>query len=361
MPTNTTQKKKKKENVPDFVATVRDALKLLNTAKQLGEKSPLAAPYFLGDQLQSNDIKPEARGQVLASLLREIIKNDINDPLYHQILTKRFFDEKSAQAVQGETGFGRARFNDHQSEAIAQVGIHLVQKVRRSLYLENPPIPPRLFERDTSLTSILDHLKTTKDTASKSVILTGSGGVGKTTLGGEIAKIWQEENGPAFWYTIRPGLTDQLSALFFNLAYFLDQQGQSIPWLDLVSKQGAIQPEPMLGLMRAAIAKLEKKPLLCFDELDLLDSSQSEQGQVIEFINALRGTVPMLWIGQQVRLEAGHIEILDGLSLVAIDEFCRASAIHLNPEQLTQLQMDTQGNPRLGALPDWCGGANDFR
>jgi ABC-type transport system involved in cytochrome c biogenesis ATPase subunit len=68
--------------------------------------------------------------------------------------------------------------------------------------------------------------------AGKAVGLSGAGGVGKTTLGQVLAAGFAPQ--ATFWYTLSPGLNDNSHSLLFALAYFLQGQGASALWSQLV-------------------------------------------------------------------------------------------------------------------------------
>ena len=94
MPRQTNQKPIKK----DFREHLRDAFKHIGDVQWLGERSPLASPYFLGDLLSKDEqthVTMHERGQVLSSLLHRAARGLLNygekGAYHYQLVDKSFF------------------------------------------------------------------------------------------------------------------------------------------------------------------------------------------------------------------------------------------------------------------------------
>ncbi len=152
-----------------------------------------------------------------------------------------------------------------------------------------------------------------------------------------------------FWYTITPGLNDQPHSLFFALARFLQHQGASSLWSQLVADKGEIKQALAINLLRHDLATLANRPsLLCFDEIDLLRPTEIEaHTQLLPLLETLRGLAPMLWIGQKVSIAADEQVQVIGLSPDLVVQLLQHASIALSTAEVIQLHAYTQGNPRL--------------
>ncbi len=186
----------------------------------------------------------------------------------------------------------------------------------------------------------------------KTVALSGPGGVGKTALG---ALLYVQAGGvrPAFWYTMRLTLTDRLTSLLFALGHFLHTHGASHLWQLLLASGGRVDDANLaLALARQDVASLQPQPLICLDELDILDQPDPEQAipahvQLLEFVGGLAEFTPLLMIGQRAVLQAGlHLE-LTGLATPQVHALLQQQAVRLAPDEVEQLYRYTHGNPRL--------------
>lgn len=245
---------------------------------------------------------------------------------------------------------GRSTYYRYLEEAVALVGETLVQLLRPALRLEEPAVKP-LFGRDELLAQTLEVLR-----QGRVVQLVGGSGLGKTSLGAQLAARWP--GGRTFWYTFRPGLTDQLDQLLFALAYFLHQQGASGLWLLLNTDPQAINVGTALAVLRHTLTELEARPpLLCFDEVDrLLGEALHEVEAHVhlrtfleDMVHSPRAGAPLLLIGQRLLFEPepDTLFTLHPFSGEEVAAFLRATDIHLTPHQQGRLTTFTRGNPLL--------------
>ena len=107
--------------------------------------------------------------------------------------------------------------------------------------------------------------------------------------------------------------------------------------------------ERLLSVARYALSQLTSAPpLVCLDEIDLLDpTSDPQHVPFIKFVENLRGLVPLLLIGQRPLLDTDHYFTLAGLSERSSAQLLAAADVTLRPEQLARLMAVTHGNPRL--------------
>lgn len=250
-----------KKSANTFTHQLTQALKRFHDPAWLGANSPLAAPYFLGDYLQQEKetkaTEAEKRGYALQRLLRAAAEAktqpDGNEVGYQNLLKQIFFQHpnrrKSDLDIQQSLAVSRAVYYRRRAQAIEWLEKGLLRQLNPALRLENPILPQNLIGRDRLVQSCLDRLE-----QGQTVALTGSGGVGKSALGGYLTL--RLKTRPIFWFTLRPGLNDRLESLFFALAYFLHRQGVSGLWLQLTADEGRVNLDITPGLARHDLEKL---------------------------------------------------------------------------------------------------------
>jgi tetratricopeptide (TPR) repeat protein len=356
-----------------FYDHLKQALELINHPATLGQQSPLATPYVLGEALRGVDATPTARGQALVNAINRAIEQLWGAPLPNDgqtllsmavaeaipggrydclVLELNYFKQRYRPAPKNQVEIymeilhiSRPTHDRHLRSAIERLGTALLHHLRPALHLEQPAPPTTMVGREALLALAGSDLR-----AGKTIGLTGHGGVGKTTLGAALANGWPTTN--RFWYTFRPALNDQLDSLLFALGHFLHQRGASSLWHQLVVERGRIPGGLALGLARADLNDLAERPLLCFDELDLLyplDQNQTKPGylQILELIDGLRGYVPMIMIGQRAPWACDTLYQVHELTLEQLALWLTTLGIPHTNADLSHLHSYTVGNPRL--------------
>lgn len=368
-----------------FDDNLKLALKHFDDPRWLGKHSPLASPYFLGSVLRSlsNGHIAEQRGRLLqqeiegaaATLwgkplrhrveveqrLPEVLQSPTGDPYAYLVLElryfRRFFKPRRLPEIWEEfLGESRAEFYRDLDEAVRKLGEVLLKRLYPTFRLEEPLLVPELIGRDEGLARCLKALR-----IGQTVVMSGAGGMGKTSLGAAVAIAWGKPN--VFWYTIRPTLNDDLRSLLFALAHFLQQQGSSILWRKLIADEGKIEDFNLaLGILRDDLAAFNgqqalqgQRLLLCFDEVDRLrpphdDELTPARQQVVEFLDGLRGESSLLLIGQRAILDGDEHIILDGLRVRQMTHWLQRLGISYTADEATKLHAYTGGNPRLVQL-----------
>lgn len=365
-----------------FIDLVEEALKEVADPQRLGESSPLAMPYVLGRHLETH---PQAttslgRGQVLQQLLLEaacaladapdkaptpggqrqrnaeawgtqahsFYLGRLREHLEHgsvlqRLLFWRYFRSTSAPSVEAvianaNLGVERAHYHRLRKEAIGGVTTAMLQILQPSLRLELLPTPVGLVGRAEVEQAVVTVLR-----QGKAVALTGPAGFGKTALAAAVA----QHIGPqtTFWFTVRPGINDNLSALLYELAAFLARHSTGSLWRQLIAAKGSLR-EPMLAALRFDLTDCQVPVLLCFDEADLLTPGAAHE-PVLTLLAELRGRVPLLLLGQHLALEVDVEHGLTGLSLSEMGDLLARAGIHLAPETQADLHRHTEGSPRL--------------
>lgn len=240
--------------------------------------------------------------------------------------------------------------------AVQHLALALLDHLRPALHPEQPQ-PPALFvgyevQQQRVLTALTREQPQT-------ILISGAGGTGKTSLAAQIARQVGSAaaSHPIFWFTVRPGLNDNLNSLLFALAHFLHTLSASQLWQYLLACGGVVRdPQLALGLVRQDLQTLgDSLPLLCFDELDrssflMVDDGDEAQSQLIEFVDSLRGVTPLLLIGQRPMLDSDLHITLDGLAAPHILELWQRAQQPLSLDDADQLYRLTNGNPRLLVL-----------
>jgi tetratricopeptide (TPR) repeat protein len=346
-----------------FALQVEQTLNHFAAPDWVGRHSPLAAPYFLGRALTlptpQDNIRQ--RGEALQSVLLQAAAQ-IDDELRELLQVVYFQRNPQLENVglsmllhMSERTFYRTRLRAIQ--ALAQA---LNQLVLPSLRPEMPN-ERALIGREQTLSVALAALH-----EGSSLYLSGPSGVGKTTLGTTLVHHWLVGRDPsrpaqdyqtaqpkmerrAFWYTLRAGLNDQAASLLFALGFFLRSLGAGYTWRQLVADRGVANPERILGLLRYDLNSLQPRlPLLCLDELDVLQAEISDHAQILHLLEELRAHCSILFMGQQVVLDAAVQLRLAGLDAYELDHLLEQ--VHAPPlsEALRQrLLTYTRGNPAL--------------
>jgi tetratricopeptide (TPR) repeat protein len=183
------------------------------------------------------------------------------------------------------------------------------------------------------------------------VAITGQGGVGKTTVGASVVAGWE---GEIFWHTFHPGLNDDLNSLLFSLGHFTRTAGAPTLWAQLLAGEGRIVSiSQAIGMLRIDLEHIAtRRPLLCFDEVDLLqtaaaDPRRKQHAQVLELLESLRGVAPLLLIGQRIYVDTDAHYALKPLPRPVTDELLRLLAVDIDAITAQRVHQFTDGNPRL--------------
>ncbi len=341
-----------------FTKVIKQALEQFHAPAWLGEQSPLASPYFLGERLSrptaAASVDSLLRGQALQQLLLEAADALLaqyvrwhQGQVWRELLQVSYFDSTRLPVFKliQQLNTSEAAYHRNQRYAIEHLAQEVIGRVKPALRLESVAQPATLVGRAEALTDLLASLQ-----VGKTVGINGAGGVGKTTLGQVLAHAFAPQ--ATFWYTFAPGLNDSLRSLLFALAYFLHKQAASMLWSQLVADRGEIKAGKegvALNLLRHDLASLgERRVLLCFDEVDLLRPHASEaHTQLMPLLESLRGQVPLLCIGQKSLIATDLPYALAGLTLVDTQVLLQQAGVDLAPSELTRLYQGTEGNPRL--------------
>ncbi len=349
-----------------FALQVEQTLNHFADAGWIGKHSPLAAPYFLGRALTLATPRDSARerGETLKRVILQAAAQ--LDGELHSLLQVAYFQSSAKLDNAGvamrlhmsERTFYRARVRAVQ--ALAQALNQLVVPALRA----EMPSERRLIGRERTLAAALAALH-----RGHSVYVSGPSGVGKTTVGTNLVRRWVMGHGlshhaasgqslgagterHAFWYTLRAGLNDQVASLLFALGYFLRSLGAGHTWRQLVADRGVANPERVLGLLRYDLNSLHPSPpLLCIDDIDVLHAEISEHAHTLHLLEELRTHCPMLFIGQQVVMEASQQLRLQGFNEQELENLLAQVNAPPLPESLrARLLNYTRGNPALVLL-----------
>lgn len=364
-----------------FAATVRSALEHFADPSWLGRHSPLASPYFLGEQRLSGvrSAAPGDRGRVLQDTIRQAAGRMWGGPLpasraeladavdadraaqgnkssrYRYYLLelrylRRYYPPNTfptaAEAIPGFVNVSPTRFFIHLEEAIDELGRNITEWLNPALRLERPGLAREPVGRAAAIAAIDADLR-----AGRTVAVTGQGGVGKTTVGAAIIARWP---GAVFWHTFHPGLNDDLGSLLFSMGHFTRDAGARMLWAQLLAGVDEVTPPAQaLGMLRMDLESIAgRHPLLVFDEVDLLqmtsgDPRRKTHAQVLELLESLRGAVPMLLIGQRVYIDTDSHHALEPLPAAETGALLDILGLETDAAVTHRIHQFTGGNPRL--------------
>ena len=328
--------------VHSFRQILEETLKHYPDLDWLGEISPLATPYFLGEHLAPETTTLRGRGRALQKLLTAATAAITGKyaERYQTILREYYVQGRPAAVVWDQIGLTKNSFHLNRNAAIDALEAVLVAQLQPALRLEQPPLPTPLVERERPLDHTCSLL-----TTPKMVALIGPGGIGKTALAAQAAA---DSGRPLFWYTVRPGLNDQVESLVFALALFAHRQGSSTLWAALATQPRQSIDERVLSALRYALTQIQPLPLLCIDALELLQPATLAAHQAfVHCLESLRGLTPLLLLGQQLPLDADEYIPLVGLSPAGVSLLLLEQQGRAPLTLRAEFHALTQGNPRL--------------
>lgn len=339
------------EQLSPFGEMVEEALRNFRDPLLLGQKSPLASPYLLRSVTGPMNLDDYARGEALCDQLRKAA-NQIDDPTYgeryRRIILEYYCGEQdfSVDQMKAALILSKVAFHENRRRAIGALERVLLEQLKPALHLERPLRVERTLHGRAEL------LPPCRAVLQKSgaVIIEGHGGTGKSLFASVLANEWRKSE--IFWFTVRPGFNDHLSSLLFALGYFLYRCKESLLWRDMLARTAPAEPEMALDVLRYALNTLKrdgKPPLLCFDDLGLLQADEhGEHAQLLQLLRGLRGLAPTLLIGHQPALEGDHVCMLDDLNLPDTARMLQEAKISdLDIQDIGRIQQYTRGNPQL--------------
>lgn len=363
-----------------YFTHVKNVLEHWEDTLWLGEASPLATPYFLGERLHGHAPTAAARGQVLQAELAMVLQTLWRGPLpttgaallaavaeeeeihgrgdrYDCLILElnyckaifRPTPKNQSEIYNDILHISRPTHDRHLAQAVERLGTILLQRLRPAIRPEQPQAVSTLIGREQLQSTLLAALQ-----RRQSVSLIGPGGVGKTTLGAALTEAWPSP--VVFWFTFRATFNDHSDSLLFALGHFLHTHGASTLWHQLVADGGRLQDGNLaLGLIRTDLAALSQPPLLCFDELDVLRPPSTDQlnprhGQLLELLDSLRGHCALLLIGQRAFWESDEVYTVAALAEPEVAALLSSFAIPHRREDVARLHYYSGGNPRLVTL-----------
>lgn len=368
-----------------FDHSIRFALNNFSDLESLEKESPLAQPYFLGEALKRglevDSPYPRAeilRQEILAAAaefwggelpttqtgLMSLVDDERRERgnkgkryLYLLLEIKyfrQFFrpratpDAKNEQGIIKFLGVGRSPFFRHLKTARTELAKALLNRIRPTFRLEQPPLPEEIIGRTAILNEIEQALG-----RNQNIMLSGPGGSGKTALTAKV--ISKSGDDPVFWYTFRKGINIQVDALLFSIGTFLHQHIQSSLWLQLIADRGEIKNIGLtLGLLRGDIARLATaKIIFCFDDIEQLSEEVNPNlgsvGQIRSIIESLLAIseCQVILVGEIALFSTGAHITLTNFSRDEAVAFMGKHQIELSKVEHTKLEKQFAGNPRL--------------
>lgn len=337
----------KETELDPFERQFERALEHFTDPVWLGDHSPLAAPYFLGQTANTTSLSASARerGELFQRTVSQLagqLEHELAQVLHVAYLARKANVDNVGLALSlnmGERTFYRVR-----QKAVKAIAFALYQAVSSPLRAETPIL------RELVGRSVPYHQALTVLDRGEAVYIVGPSGVGKTTLGAAIAAHWPARR--VFWYTLRRDFNDQTSSLIFALGHLLRSLGAGNTWRQLVADRGVVDFDRVLSLLRYELELLRPEALLiCIDEMDVLQDDRLEHVQILHLLEELRACGPLLLIGQRALIQADLALQLEGLETDALDILIRRCGISaLDEASYQRLLLYTRGYPVLVQL-----------
>ena len=353
VPKKGNEKSSARHELDAFDRQVEAALEHFSEPTWLGEHSPLAAPYFLGEDAPTLAGAPAGaglaarqRGEQLRTFLLDCAARQ--DAELRALLQVTYFARNPAHdnvALALALSMSDRTFYRARSLAIKALGQTLHTTVSPPVRLERPATG-LVVGRERLLAQALAQLHD-----GRSVYLSGPSGVGKSTTAAALARVWQtiDPAGRAFWYTLRDHANDHIASLLFVLAWFLRTAGAGNTWRQLVADRTVVDLEQALSLLRYDLESLQGSPLLfCIDDMDVLTDEQTEHVQILDVLESLHAYAPLLLVGQRIVLATDEAIVLPGLDEEGAAALLAAGGCQpLPPNALAALVHGTRGHPAL--------------
>lgn len=218
------------------------------------------------------------------------------------------------------------------------------------LFEETVPAVSHFIGRSTELAAYQTRLE-----RDRFLIITGLAGMGKTTLGAQLARTISTDPGDIFWFTFDPVEKSTTGALYWALAAFLDNRGEPGLAKYLRGELGAPKPLERQAKLNLLIAALSTgRYVLCFDDVQLAKDApdiayffKTIHQRLVELKQALSARFILLGRAVPPDLEYLVAPALRGLTEDETDQFLSARNVALPRELSRQLWQHTEGNPKL--------------
>ncbi len=183
------------------------------------------------------------------------------------------------------------------------------------------------------------------------IVVEGIAGIGKTSLGTELARRYVGER-PVFWYTFRGRLNDDVHSVLLALAAFLARQGNGALWRFLQLSSEAATPQPLSLKISYLVNSLgAEQYVLCFDDFHLVNEDPRLSSLFDELQDkAKAGQLLLLIISRQTPHFVKELVCppLEGLNRMDAHQLLERAKLSALPEELfDELYTKTGGNPQL--------------
>ena len=244
-----------------------------------------------------------------------------------------------------------------------------LQQILTQFHAPEPFYPPetnRFIGRDQELAYLVRTLQN-----HHLAIISGMAGVGKTALASALANIWQtqqaisstgeyvpnkqknanvilDDKHSVFWHTFHS--KNDIASLIWNLAEFLDWQGQS-DLLQRLQISNFVQQPPAILLDNALRMMKGQGYLICLDDVHNIQENDLFEQLLDGLRNLIRlGEVSLIITsrGDLSRLRSPlTFDALTGLSVSDVGHLATSYKIPLTPDMTQRLRKITGGNPEL--------------
>jgi tetratricopeptide (TPR) repeat protein len=325
-------------------------------------ETPMAVIF---KHISDQPLPPRALNPAIPEAVETVVLKGLAKPIEQRYHSAGELARALQQAVSAMSAPAISPIVGIDSNATPQFSPHLTPPAplvisSKVLFEETVPNVPHFVGREAELAAYGARLQ-----RDRFVIITGLAGMGKTTLGTQLARQAAARLDDIFWFTFDPVEKHTVDALYWALAAFLENRGQGSLAHYLRGEIGAQKPLERMAKLNLLIAALAGGDyVLCFDDFHIAADSPEVAyffRQIRQRFVELRQPLPARFIvmGRSVPPDMEHLvpESLHGLTLAAAQQFLIDRGVTLSPERLAQLWQQTEGNPKLlelsaGALVD---------
>jgi hypothetical protein len=204
-----------------------------------------------------------------------------------------------------------------------------------------PPYQPQFVGRELEL----EYYRTLLEKDGFAIIR-GMPGSGKSALAAQLLASYPISR--KFWWTLYPCLNDKIQEGIWDVAQFLAQAGNPIPWNFLQAELQLKNNYPLKVKLGNIIHHLEQEPtLICIDNFHLVEARSATNSFVEWLYDRIQlgpGQVKLLIVSRTLPSfpTKRYYQPLAGLSLEETRQFCTTFGLTFDVKQAYQL---TEGNP----------------